>query len=301
MNHHVRTIQTPRGTFKLGRHAPVAPRQRMRLESYLTGALPTPATSLDLSPKAMASINEVYLNDQLGDCVIAGLAHILGMLTGNATGSPFLFTKAQILSLYEPIGGYVPGDPSTDQGCNEQDALDYCAAHALPDGTKFLGSVLVNAEDETQVKQAFTVGENLMLGVGLPDKWIDPFPSASGFVWDVATPDQNNGHCVVVTGYNAQGVQIATWGMIGTITWAAFKKVCAAGVGELHLALSPDQLAKGQSLCPNGLAWDNVVADFNLLGGKVPVPGPAPSPAPASAKATLAQAQKALASGWPGA
>ena len=119
-----------------------------------------------------------------------------------------------------------------------------------------------------------------MFGIDLPDAWITPFPSASGFVWDVAgASDPNNGHCVIGLGYNAQGVIIDSWGMLGTITWAAVAKYCAANVGgELFTVITPDQLAKGQTTAPNGVAWSTLISDFDALGGNVPVPAPTPTP-----------------------
>ena len=113
--------------------------------------------------------------------------------------------------------------------------------------------------------------ENVYFGVELPDEWISPMPSSSGFVWDLAgAPDQNNGHCFVGVGYTAQGVQIDTWGMIGTITWAAIAKYATtAGEGELYTVLGPDGIAKATKKAPNGFDWSQLVADFDSMGGNV--------------------------------
>lgn len=58
---------------------------------------------------------QMWLNDQLSNCVIASM---LGQMTTWAaqTGTPFLATDADALAGYEKFGGYVPGDPSTDNG-----------------------------------------------------------------------------------------------------------------------------------------------------------------------------------------
>ena len=69
-------------------------------------------------------------------------------------------------------------------------------------------------------------------------------------------PDPDNGHCIVGAGYTSAGVQIDTWAMMGTITWAALQKYCAASVGgELYVMLTPDQLQKAAAKAPNGFAW----------------------------------------------
>jgi hypothetical protein len=74
----------------------------------------------------------------------------------------------------------------------------------------------------------------------------------------------------------------------------------ATNGGQLFVMLSPDQLAKGQIKAPNGVAWSDILADFNTLGGSVPVPSPAlapaPTPSPAGTVPTLALAQQ-----WAGA
>jgi hypothetical protein len=128
--------------------------------------------------------------------------------------------------------------------------------------------------------------ENLYFGIELPDAWISPFPSASGFVWDVGTPDPENGHCIMGVGYGPQGVKVDSWGLFGTLTWKAIAALCTQnGGGELYVMITPDQLAKGQTKAPNGIDWASLCADFNAMGGNVPVPAPAPSPAPAPAPA----------------
>src|SRR5262245_58839678 len=101
---------------KMGRRRPAEPPQ-LHFHDFLTGTpLPTPPATEDWSPAAKKALADIYENDTLGDCVIAGGWHVLGIWTGNA-GHLVMGTNAQITSDYSSIGGYVPGDPSTDQGC----------------------------------------------------------------------------------------------------------------------------------------------------------------------------------------
>src|SRR6202023_1333730 len=101
------------------------------------------------------------------------------------------------------------------------------------------------------------------IGFEMPDAWVNPMPSGPGFVWDVAgSPDPNNGHAVAIVGYNSQGVQIATWGMIGTVTWAALKAYCATSAGgNLYTAVSADAVNKLTQTTPAGLSLSQMVAD----------------------------------------
>jgi hypothetical protein len=286
-------------SFKLGRLTPKT-HVRMHLKDYLRlKDLPTPPTSVDWSSNAAAALAQMYLNDQLGDCVIAGLMHLQGVWTGNANpGQPFIATDAQVIAAYSAIGGYVPGDAATDQGCDESTALQYAQTTGVGDGTKFAGSAGIDGTNQLECQQALSLFEGgVMFGIALPDAWVNPTPSASGFTWDVAgDPDPENGHCVVGVGYSADGIIISTWGMLGTITWAAVAKYATAGGGgELWAALSPDQIATGQAKAPNGLDWGALQSDFQLIAGATPAPAPTPDPTPTPAGPTLAQAQQACA------
>jgi hypothetical protein len=240
----------------------------------------------DYRPQAQASLANVYLNDQLGDCVIAGIAHVVGTLRGNSGAAPFLYSNDEIVALYSAIGGYVPGDASTDQGCNEQTALNYWQNNGAPAGSthRIVGWIAVNPADPTEFRTALWLFENLYFGMELPDPWINPAPASSNFVWDVAGPaDPNNGHCVVGVGYTPQGVIIDTWGMTGLMTDAAIGQYASSNSGgELYAVLSQDAINRATMKAPSGFDWSQLVADFDSMGGNVAVPT-APQPQPPAA------------------
>lgn len=95
--------------FRMGRIRPVARCPRFSLRNYLTRELPPPPASCDYSAKASTALSEMYLNNSLGDCVIAGIGHVVGVLTGNV-GKQYTYDNAQIIKLYSAIGGYVPAN-----------------------------------------------------------------------------------------------------------------------------------------------------------------------------------------------
>jgi hypothetical protein len=253
--------KNPKQTFRLGRTRPVARCPRFSLRNYLTREIaPPPATCSYAKPAAKALAN-IYMNDTLGDCVIAGIGHVVGVLTGNA-GAPYIYTNEQIVQLYSAIGGYVPDDPATDKGCDEQTALNYWENKGAPAGTnQIAGWLSVNAADPTEFRTALYLFENLYFGLELPDAWINPMPSEPGFVWNVAGPsDPNNGHCVVGVGYTAEGVTIDSWGMTGLITNKAVEKYAVPdSAGELYTVVSQDGISK----------------DFDSMGGHVTPPSSA--------------------------
>jgi hypothetical protein len=261
----------------------------------------------------MSVITNVEGNDTLGDCVLAEEAHFVGVMTGNA-GTLYAYTADQTIAAYSAITGYDPVDPSTDQGTDPIVDLNYWCAHPYADGTTLAGYAEVDATNQAEVQFAISAFGNLKIWGGLPDAWTNPFPSGNGFVWDVATPDMRQGHCigscaynsnnVAIVGANSQGVQVMTWGYIGTITWAAFPKFCSdAAGGGCAVRITTDWVNKNSGQTPSGLAYADLINDFNkLFGGKLPSPSPSPSPTPPAPPApaptappTLAQAQAAVA------
>ena len=274
------SIVLPNGNIRhLGRNRAVARSPRLSLKNYLSKTTPVVApASVNYSPAAAAALAQMYLNDTLGDCVIAGIAHLIGLFTGNAGQAPVQFTSAQITAMYSAIGGYIPGNPSTDNGCNETTALNYWQQHGFVGGHQIAGWLAIDPTNKAEVQAAMYLFENLFFGVELPDAWTQV--TGPGFVWDVGTPNPNNGHCFVGAGYNAQGIEVSTWGMLGTLTWAALNTdVSSQDGGELYVVLSPEIINRATAKTPNGLNWSQLVADINALGGNIPVP-PAPAPTP---------------------
>jgi hypothetical protein len=278
----VKSIHSPfhGRSVKFGRRRPVDQDQQLMLRSYLdTKALPPPPATCDYSTAAKPSLNDIYLNDQLGDCVIAGGAHVRGVTSGNA-GDLAKFTTAEIIEMYSAIGGYDPhakpapdGSNPTDQGCDEQTALKYWSKTGFTDGVKLSGWLTVDATNEAEVKTALYLFENVFFGVELPDHWVKPFPEGPGFKWDVAgNPDPENGHCFIGTGYTAAGPTIDSWGMSGTVTWRATARYAVPSQGgALYALLSPDMISRAKAKAPNGFNWSQLVADFAVLGGRASV------------------------------
>ncbi len=261
-------------SFRLGRNRPVARCPRLSLKNYLMKNLPTPPASQNYAPKAAKALSQMYLNSQLGDCVIAGMAHVVGVFTGNAGGPAAIYNDKEIISLYSAIGGYVPGHPNTDHGCDEQTALNYWQHNGAPTSQgahKIAGWISVNGADKSEYRTALWLFENLYFGIELPNAWINPFPSAPGFTWNVAGPPvPTNGHCVVGVGYTPKGVTICTWGMLGLMTDAAIAKYATTvGAGELYTVVSHDALTKATQKAPAGFDWSQLVADFDSMGGDV--------------------------------
>ena len=160
---------------KFGRKRPVALGPHFKLGNYLRKSLPSPPPSVDWSPAALPSLRDIYKNADLGCCVIAEGYHAEGVATGNA-GNIFVATDTQIVSDYSAIGGYVPGDPSTDGGCDEVTALNFWSSHGFANGTKLLGWLTVDATNIVEIQTCIWLFEELDLCAGLPDAFRQSVP-----------------------------------------------------------------------------------------------------------------------------
>jgi hypothetical protein len=262
------------------KHSPAPPRLRFR--DFALKSLPSPPASVDYSQKALTSLRNIYKNDTEGCCVIAAGYHFRGVTSGNADAIK-TFTDAQVDQDYSAIGGYVPGDPNTDNGCDPVVAMQYWQKTGFPDGVKIAGFLSVDATNPTEIMQAIWLFESVQPAIDLPDAYVNPMPSTDGFIWDVAGPPvPANGHEFEAQGYGANGLIIDTWAMFGFFTYGAAAKYCVPSAnGDLYCMISPDMIAKGQAKAPNGFAWADLIADANsIVPGSVPIPVPVPPPPP---------------------
>lgn len=264
---------------KIGGRKLVPHKTRMNLRHYVNKRdMPVPPASCDFSAPALTVLRDPMENDILSNCVIVAGYHYVGVVTGNA-GNVFHATRAQVIADYSAIGGYIPGDSSTDQGSDPHVACDYWISSGFANGTKAKAHLALDPSNPTEIMQAISIFEGAMLGGPLADEWFNPFPSGDGFVWTPGHYNMQAGHEVETHGYDASGLKIATWGLLGTMTWAAVAGFAdPSRGGDLYLILTPDLIAKGKTNAPNGLNWSQLIQDFDALGGDVPVPVPVTPP-----------------------
>lgn len=231
--------------------------------------------------RSAASDAQTYGNTQQGDCVIASALHRVGGWTGNETGTPAMSSDSEALQTYAKICGR--GDP----GCVITDVLDVAVSTGLPLGGvmhKISGYVAVDWTNKEELQTALAIfGPSVNIGFNLPAAYYDN-AAASGFLWDVLSSAQMadivGGHDVMFGDYGSSGVLLRTWGMIGTLTYAALAQ--PGLVTECYCSLSPDWTSLG-GVAPNGLNVATLTADLTLLGQGTtpPTPGPVTPPTPA--------------------
>lgn len=255
--------------MKFGRKRPTQRTVHKMAARYFDLAnMPPVPDSFDYSTLCPAALANILANDTLGDCTSAGAGHLIAVFTAGG-GSPVAITADQAIAFYSQSTGYVPGDPSTDQGGDEVTVLTSWQQQGYAGtGHKIAGFVQVDASNAELLKACCFYFGGLYFGLELPDTYTNPFPSTNGFVWDVGTPDPNQGHCIVGIGASSVGVEIDTWGLIGTFTWAAISELCSdANGGMVFAVLESEWVSKMSLRSPGALDWATLVADFNSLTG----------------------------------
>lgn len=240
--------------------------------------LPTPPAAINYGQGMPQSLGAM-LNDTLGDCVEAALGHSLQVWSANAGTEMVTPADAQIEAYYELAGGYVPGDPNTDDGTVIQAALSDWLTHALDGNTLAAFVELDQLSDLETIRRTIWECGLVFIGFNVPAYLTDNL-MAAGSVWDVnlrADNDIVGGHCVIACGYDAAGnMNVISWGGFYTMTPAFWNQF----VDEAYLLINADWI-KSTGETPAGL-------DMSQLQSLMQEINMAPTPTPAALVAVIA-------------
>lgn len=233
---------------------------RVKLVSHLTPkALPPTPAVVDYASKVPSW--PVYLNNQIGDCTCAGIAHSLQSWTAYGKGLVTLPNSA-VLRLYEAMG-YVPGDPSTDCGAIEQDVLTYVQANGIG-GHKILAFAQIDHKNPDEMKTALNLFGSVYLGATVPQSAMDQ--TNAGLPWSVVPGSPIlGGHCVVAQRWDttAAPMSVVTWGQMQRVTmdwWLSY------GV-EAWVMISQDWFrANGKTV--TGVELPELGDEFSVITGQ---------------------------------
>jgi hypothetical protein len=238
---------------KLGKLPPVHRPGALMLAAYLPAKhVPVPETVDNYSCLQHLGM---MLNDQLGDCTCAGYGHAVQSWTAK-NGHEVVIPDDVILAAYEAVGGYVPGDPATDQGAVEADVLDYAMKTGF--GGHTLDSyAVIETHSEYQMKLAMYLFGAVYTGLALPESCQDQT------LWAVVNgpagePGSLGGHAVPLVGYDAHTATCITWGAPLKMTWAFQRRY----MDEAYALLSHDWLDEKSQKAPNLLDWDTLKSDL---------------------------------------
>lgn len=240
--------------YKLGKLAPRHDLRTLRMAKYATPTLVAPKRmdwSLGVSRWPMLA------NDRIGDCAVAGPAHMIQAWSANSGGN-FVPTDEQVIADYSAISGYNPGDSSTDNGCVMLDVMNYWRRTGIC-GHKIDGYVALTPGNRDHVALAIDLFGGCALGFALPKE------AQGQEVWsllDGSRPGTWGGHMVPALNYGPTGVVVVTWGGLLTVTWDFMDRFCDEGFG----VLAPDwaTLAKNS---PGNVNYAQLEEDLKEIAG----------------------------------
>lgn len=159
----------------------------------------------------------MYLNDQIGDCTCAGIGHVYGAASyyGSGEKNETLFTDQDILSLYEKVSGYQPGNPASDVGATLESVLAEVYAHGLAGAKPIVGYSQIRNTTTAGISQALRVYDSVYCAVNLPQSAEDQFNAGKPWTYVPGSPIAG-GHCICL-----QRVLNAVPNCLGFATWGA--------------------------------------------------------------------------------
>ena len=255
--------------MKLGRKPYISSKKDLIYKNYRGASLPPAPPSF--GHQSLVSTWGMLANDSLGDCVIAGAMHA-AMLWTTEGGKPAAFTPANAISDYSAACGYIPGKPSSDQGCYVRNVLDYQRTVGMVDSSGIrhkIGAFLaLDLANLTEVLEAIYLFSVVKIGFNFPSSAMSQFNS--GQPWTVVPGSTiQGGHDVEIIGYDADWLYVITWGKVQKMSFEFFKTYC----DEAWAALSVEML-NGQGLSPEGFNLSQLQADLAALPNVPPVPVP---------------------------
>lgn len=207
----------------------------------------------------------MYLNDQLGDCTCAGICHCWGAWTQYAGNAPeVIFADSVVETLYERFG-YVPGDPSTDQGAELVDVLQ--SVHQEP-----VQGMTVDAYAELSdlsiagLTTALKMYGPVYLGISCYQSMEDQFNAGQPFTW-VPGSKFLGGHCVLLSGFmpGTNSARISTWGESGNAASQQWLEEVLANGGQAFAVYSKSFVNTAKGIAPNGINEAALLADMQSV------------------------------------
>ncbi len=243
---------------KLGRLPSRTDARTLRMAKYVTTDLQPPPRTVNWGARTTAL--GTMLNDELGCCTIAAKGHLIQTWTAN-NNAQVIVPDSAILAAYSGACGYNPADPTTDQGGNMLDVLNYCRKVGIA-GHKIFAFVAIDPRNRWHAELAMHLFGGADVGLRLPrsaqtqEVWTVP---ASGPFGDGA-PNSWGAHDVCIVDYTVVGPVCISWGKLITMTWQFLFTYC----DEMYGILSEDW-ANDAHPAPNGFDFKTLKVDLGAL------------------------------------
>lgn len=207
--------------LKLGKLPARVDGRTLRLKSILR-ALPPPPASFDVDQNLPVPMldNNMYLNDQYGDCVIAGRAHMTLRFEDFEQSLILPITDQEVQDEYfKETGG-------SDSGLNMLLSMIAWRKGWIAAGKTYsiYAFGALTSTDHLDISQTIYLLRGAYPGIQVPQSAIDQFNA--GQTWDVVSNDGGikGGHCIYLPYYDSDGVGCITWGKHQFMTWDFWDK-----------------------------------------------------------------------------
>ncbi len=228
----------------------------LRLESYLTPALPPAPPAYDVLDRVYRALNKrgplrlfpMDGNDEFGDCTIAAAAHAVTVFRG-LVGERHVLRREAVIDLYFRLTG------GADTGLPALEVLKFWRSHGLADD-RILAFARIDPRRHADVKQAMRLFGGIYLGFVVPEACVDQFERRQRWT---PGPSTGSGHAVFAVEYDASSLTVLTWGRTQAAGWDWWD----ACVDEAY-AILPAQ-AKSPGFAP-GFDFEQLRKDLDIVG-----------------------------------
>lgn len=233
--------RTPRqsGNRPAAKRAPTRPGEKSTDTSHLRlGKTPARPDAIKLAYSRYASLPELptppedfghydlvdpqwnmFMNDQLGCCVLAGGEHETMILVKEGGGTVEFDDNCTIAN-YAAVGHY-DGTPQTDNGCDMEYAARYRRRHGLLDANgnrhKIVAYAALGTGNLAELAQASYLYGAAGLGIVITQAQMDQFGDSQPFDY-VPNSKELGGHYIPIVGRKNGLFYCVTWGKLHPVT-----------------------------------------------------------------------------------
>lgn len=248
-------------TFKLGKTKARPEAVTFKLKNFIDkSVLPKPPKTFGHEKFIDTYDWQMFANDEVGDCVLAGAAHET-MLWNAEAGKTVNFTDKGVLSDYSAITGYDPNDPNTDQGTDMSAAASYRRKTGVVDADgvrhKIVAYLAIEPGNLTELYQALYLFGAVGVGIEFPASAMDQINA--GKAWSVVSRSPlEGGHYIAMVAKRTR-LECVTWGQIQPLTTGFYRKYNDESIAMI----SEEMLINRKS--PEGFDYDGLVKCLNAL------------------------------------
>jgi hypothetical protein len=242
-------------SYKLGKKPAVFDPRTLLLGKFVSKLRLDPPPASRVWSIAVGNRWQMYRNDEIGDCGPVGAAHQHMCWSANSDGVERIYvpTIQEVIKVYSDVGGYVEGQPWTDNGIVMLDLMKYWRLHGF--SGRRIGAFASLAQPNAAIdRKLFMAAVNIFGGVAVGLRL--PKAAQNYEVWKAPArqhrfgrwaPNSWGGHYVPVFDYDQQLLTCVTWGAKKQMSWAFLE----AYADEAYVQISEDWL-NDAGKAPNG-------------------------------------------------